>query len=334
MQIFIDESGTFTTRADGSAVGAVGALVITESQIPLVERRYDQLRPLLPKEKGEVKGRSLDEADVARVVDLCRRAGLIYEVSIVDLPADSTTLVETQRAAQCEALTSKLTPEHDPGFVSWVHDLRKRLEQMPLQLYVQSQVTFDVIWRTLSHATAYYSQREPHSLASFEWVVDAKRATGITDWEDWWSKIIMPMTQSRSFQDPFPQLEDGDYSHLPAKEVLFSEYYRKQLPALGEATGLALGPLLKNINFSSRALPGLELVDVFTNAVRRALTGRLESRGWQGIASTMIHRREPTYIHAIGFGPERRVSDPAAAKVFLALGRGGRSMLTDKDGDT
>jgi hypothetical protein len=57
MHIFIDESGTFVTRADGSSLGAVGALVVTESQVEEFERRYAQLRPLLPKHNGEVKGR-------------------------------------------------------------------------------------------------------------------------------------------------------------------------------------------------------------------------------------------------------------------------------------
>jgi hypothetical protein len=44
--------------------------------------------------------------------------------------------------------------------------LRRRLEQLPLQLYAQSMAMFDLVWRTFKHAAAYYSQREPKALAS------------------------------------------------------------------------------------------------------------------------------------------------------------------------
>ena len=329
MHIFIDESGTFTTREDGSSVGAVGALVVTESQVTEFERRYRQLRPLLPKERGEVKGKLLDEGDVARVVNVARRAGLIYEVTVIDQLPGSEQIIAKHRADQCDGLTGNITAEHHPNLVAWVHDLRTRLEQLPLQLYVQSVATFDLIWRTLSHATAYYSQREPHSLARFRWMVDAKAAVGVTDWEDWWSKVVKPMAQSRSFREPFPQLEDGDYSHMPAEDVPLSDYYVKEFPDLKGASGLALGPLLGDITFSAEAVPGLEMVDVLTNAVRRALTGRLGTRGWEGVSGIMIHRREPTYVHAMGFGSSRPVVDAHAAQVLRRLGRGGRSMLTD-----
>lgn len=134
MQIFIDESGTFVTHPDGSAIGAVGALVVTENQLELVERMYAQLRPLLPKERGEVKGRLLGEADVGRVARLCQRSGLIYEVTAIDLPPNADEVIERHRARQCEGLTRKLTKDHQPDLVAAVHALRRQLEELPLQL--------------------------------------------------------------------------------------------------------------------------------------------------------------------------------------------------------
>jgi hypothetical protein len=329
LQIFIDESGTFVARDGSASVGALGAVVITESQVAEFNRRYMQLRPLLPKHQGEVKGKLLGESDIARVVDVARRSGLIYEVTIVDLPENSAQAIERHRAGQCEGLTGGLTAEHHPNIVAWAQGLRRRLEQMPLQLYVQSVATFDLVWRALSHATAYYSQREPQSLARFQWVVDAKAPDRVTDWEDWWSKVVKPMTQSRSFREPFPQLEDGDYSHFSAREIAMSDYWVREFPRLQGETGLALAPIFDEIVFSPDPLPGLEVADVLTNAVRRALTGHVGPRGWPGISRTMIHRREPTYVHMVGFGAERRVCDPTTAAALRQLGRGGRSMLRD-----
>jgi hypothetical protein len=330
VEIFIDESGTFAIRDDGSSVGAVGALVVTESQFPILERRYAQLRPLLPKDQGEVKGRLLGESDVARVVDIARRSGLIYEVTVVDLAPEDAAAVEEHRTGQCEGLTRKLTKQHHPDLVASVYALRERLEQMPLQLYAQGVATFDLLWRTLSHATAYYSQREPESLARFRWVVDAKAADGVTGWEEWWSKVVKPFMQSRSLQEPFPELEGGDYSHLGANEMPIPDYLVKEFPRLKGGTGLALSGAFDQIEFSARAPTGLELVDVLTNAVRRALLGRLGQQGWRGLSGVMIHRRGPTYIRPVGFGEDQRVIPPATAAVLRQLGTGGRSMLTEK----
>lgn len=327
MHIFVDESGNFVTRPDGSSVGAVGALVMTESQVEMFERRYAQLRPMLPKHNGEVKGRLLGEADVARVVDCARRSGLLYEVTAVDLLPEHDAAVAEHRNEQCEGLTRHLTDRHKPELVSHIHALRARLETMTPQLYIQSVATFDVLWRTLQQATLYYSLREPHALARFRWVIDAKSPNGPTNWEDWWSQVVKPMSQSRSLREPFLQFEEGDYSHLPAKEVPIPEYLIEAVPRLEGKTGLTLASAYNEIQFSADPLPGLEVVDVLTNAVRRGLTGNLGERGWGGIAGIMIDRSTPTYVHAVGFGQESRAANERATPVLRRLGRGGRSML-------
>lgn len=329
MDIFLDESGTFTLGAQDRSVAVVGALVATETQLPILHRRYSQLRPLLPKDdKGEVKGRLLGESDIAKVIDVARRSGLIYEATVVDLLPEHATAIQEHRRGQCECLTKHLTNRHHPNVVAWVHGLRERLERMSLPLYVQSHATFDLIWRTFQHATLYYSQREPHSLARFRWIVDAKAPGGITDWEDWWSRVVQPFMQSHSLREPFAQLVEGDYSHLAGKEIPMPEYLVEEFPRLEGEAGHSLNEAFRELEFSSQASPGLELVDVVTNALRRGLTGRLKESGWRGIAGIMIHRKEPTYVHPIGFGQAERVVDPASAAVYRWLGSGGRSMLT------
>ncbi|MDE2448615.1 MAG: hypothetical protein KGO22_06570 [Gammaproteobacteria bacterium] len=328
MDIYLDESGTFATDAQGRTVGVVGALVVTESQLPILERRYAQLRPFLPKDRGEVKGRLLDESEVARVINIGRRSGLIYEATVVDLLPEHGGAIEEHRQAQCDCLTKNLTEQHQPELVAQIYEMRERLERTPPQLYVQSVATFDLLWRTLQHATVYYSQREPHTLARFRWVVDAKSPTGITDWEDGWGKVVKPFMQSHSLREPFTQLEEGDYSHMAAKEMPMPDYLVEKFPRLKGESGLSLHDAFKEFEFSPRATTGLEVVDVITNALRRGLTGRLAEAGWQGIAGIMIHRAKPTYVHPIGFGPDEREVDRVSAAVLRKLGSGGRSMLT------
>jgi hypothetical protein len=59
--------------------------------------------------------------------------------------------------------------------------------------------------------------------------------------------------------------------------------------------------LLRNIDFCSNVQPGLEFVDVLSNAVRRALTNKLQKEGWQNIRRLMIHENDKQYIHFVLF---------------------------------
>ncbi len=133
MQIFIDESGTFALAEQGSTIGAVGALVVTDGQLPALERRYARLRPQLPTHNGEVKGRLMDEVSVARVADLARRMGLIFEITVLDMAQNSADNIHAHRLAQCEGLTKNLTVAHNAQLIADVWALRRRLEQLPLQ---------------------------------------------------------------------------------------------------------------------------------------------------------------------------------------------------------
>src|ERR1700737_3671427 len=84
MQIFIDESGSFTGFHAGS-VGAVGALAIPDGKLAFIEKKYAKIRRRLPLFKGEVKGRLLNEKQVAEIVSLLARNAAIFEVTILDL---------------------------------------------------------------------------------------------------------------------------------------------------------------------------------------------------------------------------------------------------------
>jgi len=84
MKIFIDESGTFSGFHHLS-IGAVGALAAPDGKLAFIERKYERIRRRLPHLNGEVKGKLLDERQIAEVVTLLARNETIYEVTIIDL---------------------------------------------------------------------------------------------------------------------------------------------------------------------------------------------------------------------------------------------------------
>ena len=174
---------------------------------------------------------------------------------------------------------------------------------------VQGMLTFEFIFDVLEYGTMYYATRRPTELGKFNWVIDAKgNMEKPNEWEDWWSKFIFPVLQTRSFTRPFRQLPDGigDYSHLKRFETEADPFLRKMSGwKEGDPEPLALGLVMKeSFTFSSEATPGLELVDIVTNATRRALRGNLQQKGW-GENTAINGSSRKTRIHCTVFARGR-----------------------------
>jgi hypothetical protein len=212
MFIFIDEAGNFVRSRDRRrSISCVGALVVPEKQISRMYREFERLRRNWPMEEGETKGRLLDERQIDAVVQFLRRFDVIFEAVVVDLNIHSDMQITAHRLTQAEKITEHVTAEFTPEAASSAWEMRSRLEAMPNQLYVQSVAMLRLVERIVQCSTLYYCQRRPEELADFHWVIDAKDVKRMTVYEDWWSKVIMPMLQSQSLREPLILLKEGDY---------------------------------------------------------------------------------------------------------------------------
>ena len=327
MHIFIDESGTFTQGQNADAVSVVGALIIPEARLARVEEKYAVLRRTLPKEKGEVKGRLLAEADVARVVAMLLRYEVLFEVAAIDLAVHRPEDIVSHQMTQAEGITHNLTEQHSMKTRRHFQDLRTRLERMAPQLYTQAVVTFATVRTIIEHSTIFYAQRHPKELGAFYWVIDGKDRAGITDWEEWWSGVVAMHLQWQSFSNPVANLEGADYSHFARFRGKVSDGLKPNFK--GEEYGVDGGMVTReHFRCSSQPEPGLEMVDILTNAVRRAMTGRLKKPGWGDIRRLMIHRRNEPYIQLVSL---RDATVPASYEgVVRHFTERGRSMLTPR----
>lgn len=331
MHIFIDESGTFAPVKNGErSLSLVGALIVPDWSLPKLLTRYAQRRVSLPKNSsGEVKGKLLDENQVSRVVDLLIKSNCLFEVVAVDMGNEDVQSIERHRAGQAEGITKNLTDKFHPNVVSQLWELRRRWEAMSVPLLMQSVVFFETLAMVMEHAPLYYVQRAPRELANFHWIVDGKGVETLTKAEDWWKSTMCPLLQTRSIRNPMIMLKGADYSHFLEKFSMGVPEY--MVPHVGHDTDTTnLGKMLKeSFRFSSNAEPGLELVDIVTNATRRALIGNLGEAGWTDIPRLMVHRQEQ-YIRFITLNVEgsenRRVS---YANVLSKFRKTGKSMLTD-----
>lgn len=321
MLVFIDESGSFSgfDRTAPSSLAAVGALSIPHGNMEKLTRKYESLRRSFPLDRGEVKGRLLGEAHIAAVVDLLRRNNAVLELTVADVGAHTHEGVRSCRdelAVFMEGRKPRFRADAQKEVDNAVSQIRKSAPQ----LFLQAIATMDVLERVIVHIPMYFAQRQPRELGVFEWIVDAKDRDKTTDWEKWWSSYCSGVLAARSKSRPGAVLEEADYTH-------FDRAFRRERDGV---EGTDLGLLMSNFRFSSAPEVGLELVDILTNAVRRALAGNLAETGWRDIPRIMIHRRE----HYIGLmrleGASEMTAEPEYVDVVRRFTSGGRTMLAPK----
>jgi hypothetical protein len=297
MHIFIDESGPFGGIGQFPSVSVIGALIVPDGRLPNLEKQYKKLRANLPKDKkGEVKGRLLNEQQVENTVSLLFADSALFEAAVIDMGIHTEAGLKAFQVAQAEKMTANLTDEHQDALKAQVWAARKTFEGFEPPLMVQAMMTFELIFELLEFATMYYAAgRRPEELGKFNWVIDAKGTMDKpNEWEEWWSKFIFPVLQTRSFARPFRQLPDGvgKYYHLARVETEGDPFIRARGNWKdGDTPPLDLGLVMKeSFTFAVATTPGLELVDIITNATRRAFRGHLEKQGWQRIPQLMVHR--------------------------------------------
>ena len=324
MRIFIDESGSFSGFHAGS-VSVVGALVIPDVMMDKVSKKYEKFRGRLPQDKGEVKGRLLNEKQVDKVVTLLVRNEALFEATVVDLGLHQENALRDYQKKLGEQMLAKV-PKFRADVQSEVKAASEYILKAPLNLFLQALTTFDVLHHVITKAPNFFAQRKPYELGSFSWIVDGKEAAKVTRWEEWWVHYAQGALSSMSQRRPAMMLPDGfnaDYS--------FFDKFNAEEKDGEKATSIKL--LMKDLKFSSDVQYGLEFVDILTNAVRRSLTNNLQKEGWQNMHGLMLHGNDGPYISFVLFQESGDVIHDASYKNVVNEGfsKDGRLMLTKRN---
>jgi len=294
MFVFIDESGPFVIPKQGAtALSCVGALIAPESCYPSLESCLGLL-----KQKwgivGEVKGSKLDESHVFDIITTLLDHDCKFLVCCTDMSAYNHTQLEVYRDQQAHGLVANITDRHHPHLRSQAQALKRDIEQMPYQLFVQSRLLTELVIRTLQEASLVFCRRRPSELASFKWIIDAKDVTK-TRCEKCWEVIAGGLIEALLIHRPLVMLDGGNYSYLFRNYSSADQQWPSHLPNPRIATDrkapiLDLRKLLcGELQFKvSEISAGLQFVDVVTNAFRRAVMGRLRYSGWCRMGELMM----------------------------------------------
>ncbi len=250
----------------------------------------------------------------------------------MDMNLSEDADIDRHKTMQAEGLTVNLTDEHHPTAIEGVWELRRSLEEMPRQLYAQAVALTDVAWKAFQNGPLYFSQRYPGELARFRWVIDAKDEKRITRYEDWWQVCVMAFLQSRSLREPLMTLRGADYSafHRNFPSVPMPDYLRSHTDHPEDQVADLSAVFRREMEFAtSETQIGLQIADILTNALRRALSARLRPDGWRPLGKLIIHRTEGA-LRLINLGPGEDVVRTPYSPVINQLNRNGRSMLKQK----
>ncbi len=300
MHIFIDESGVFLAPPRPKPrVCCVAALVVGDAVVNDLLADFVQLRDSWAAGRGEIKGSTLQEEQVAQVIALAVRYDALLEICAVDTGRTLDADVSAAKVEQADALRASVNErEFHPNVVRWMNDLADRWERLSNPLMIQLFATVHVAKQVLHEAPTYYAQRTPRELAAFHWVLDRKDRQ-LTPYEELWMELVCPFLQTESLSDPFALVEGLDYSHMerfrigtdrfPHLHRLIDEYsHARGKPRPATAWNVKM-LLQESVAFEDSAeRPGLQLVDVLGNAFSRAMNANLRTDGWGEMGRLMI----------------------------------------------
>lgn len=341
MLIYVDEAGNFVVPTDGQSLySLVLALIIPSSVENDLLQEFLRLRDSWPNNAVEIKGSKLDEGQAAQLIDLVSRYNVFVKFFAVDMATHGDGVVGPFKTRQADAITAHITPEHHPPIVAQLQGLADAIRRMPNQLFLQAFLVIELVLKVIEESTLYYVQRLPAELGSIEWIIDQKNRT-ITEMEETWSTLILPMSEGHFAQHPLPTLNGADYSHFDARYGIDpnDQEMKRHIEWTREAygirederpPGLNAGLLMseqRQFADSANSL-GLQLADMLATILRRALNNRLQLPGWEDFGRLLISDRS-TPILQLGLPDGRggRLSGQQIEKVWAALNSGNKSML-------
>ncbi|MBZ5660972.1 MAG: DUF3800 domain-containing protein [Acidobacteriia bacterium] len=333
MRIYIDEAGSFIWPPNpANSFSLVLALVVPAVFEDELFYEFLRLRDSWPARGIEIKGSSLDEKQAAEVVSLLTRYDVLMDFVAVDMITHPKVLIDDFKVRQADAITAHVTRDHRPELILQLIGMERTLREMPNQLFVQAELTIQLVLNVMQSAILYFVQRQPKELGDVAWIVDRKNHT-ITEMEETWTTIILPAGESHFMKEPFIALIGADYSFferyevdLAADEKMAShvDWAHKTYGQRGSSrTGRVIDAkrlLTEQLKFAdSRDSLGLQLADILASILRRALNNRLGTSGWAGLGKLVVHDPEPGWFVQLGEGIVSYSVPDRAVKVWRTL---------------
>lgn len=325
MYIFIDESGSFTSK--GALYGSwnvVAAYLVPETE----NRKIDKCLKKLKIKSGhkfteEVKLGKIDESDYFKFLEDLSCFNSILLASATDASLNLEKEVETHKLTQAKTIMANYPRMKYQGGKDAVAYQSDQITNLSNVLYMQLCCQINLLNSVIERGIPYFIQRYPNSLKSFKWRVDEKNS----DFEDLLKKLGLDLLQSWSIDDPTPKLDWCDYR--PMKKFMngkgeIPQYLIDGYPELKNAESYDIRKIVRDdIQFvDSKAHSGVQAVDLLVSGVRRCLKGGFtdNQKASELLGALMVQQRgNKSPINLISFGDESALDKGTAKNVSLMI---------------
>jgi|GraSoiStandDraft_27_1057306.scaffolds.fasta_scaffold97509_2 hypothetical protein len=272
---FIDEGGTFIPTAGW---GVVCSLAIPHKEVSRARREIDWLSRDWPRKGGELKGGLLQTTHLESLVEVLFRHDALMHACAIDVSREVLDGVDLHKIRQCDGITKHLTPEHHPDLVQTVWDLRRVLERMSRQLYLQCVMMSQLVHTAAEEVAMYFAQRRPRELGKFQWTIDAKDPRRITTQEKWWRDTLCALLESRSRREPFRMVKGPsfNYDYFDRSFAMRHEMWFPDRPREVVEGHDIRKMMIERMGFvDSRSETLIQAVDILASFLRRLLAGKI-----------------------------------------------------------
>lgn len=346
MNIYIDEAGPFIPPRGKRRYSLVLALAVPSATEMDLFYQFLRLRDSWPQRAIEIKGSKLDEEQAARVMDLLAAHGAIAEYYAIDMALHPDAVINEFKERQAAAITANLTSEHAEAVVRRLQKDADAIRGLANPLFVQAFLSIYLCLGMIDVAINFYAQRRPEELGRFAWVIDRKDRT-VTEMEQLWSTLMLPIGESRSSLKPYSKVEGFDYSHFAKYELdevtadeemkRHLKWMRQTLPSAEPRTEPLRCIDAKRLWTEERAFEdsknnlGLQLADIAATTLCRALNGNLQPSGWKPISRLLIRKKTAPFLQ---IGKAARGQHPPldahTEKVWRALDANSQAMVVEE----
>lgn len=325
-----------------SSFSLVLALVAPSAVEDELFYEFLRLRDGWPKQAVEIKGSSLSETQAAQIIDLLTRFDVVVDFVAVDMASHAKNAIDDFKSRQAKAITAHVTREHHPEMVLQLVQIERIIRDMPNQLFIQAELTIQLILKILQTATLYHVQRRPEELGDIAWTVDRKNHS-ITEMEETWTTLILPMSENHFARAPIKFLAEADYSHFARYEVdpatdqdmarhidwMRVTYGEREAPPKSSVIDAKRLLTEQQAFADSRDSLGLQLADMLASIVRRAANNKLQPPGWKDLGKLFIRNTRPGWFVQLGGAGAQQEIQGTALELYRVLEKGSKSMLDE-----
>jgi hypothetical protein len=336
MNIYIDEAGVFVKPSQNKcAVSAVGALILPEEKEKIIFSKFEALKTKWGFKNKEVKGSQLSETQVASVIEILEKYNVMFEIVAIDMNIQNDDGITAHKLDRANKMISCITDEFNEILIKNLHNTKEEIESLPNQLYVQVSLTIELLIQVFQKTMLNYSLRKPKELELFKWIVDAKNLN-LTTSEKIWKTLILPLAQSRSFDEPILMIKEGDYSHYykNRKRGDIPNYLSEHVKDKDPNSFTELNSVYSDIKFdNSKNNLGVQLADILITSIRRSMNGNLQKQGWKNFGKIIVKGKNQS-ITLLNMDEdsnfEKYETDPAYFEVIANLNKTSKTIFNSK----